>query len=412
MKLNNIFKPLTLGLALLSTPYTEASSNTCEEDYSNITASSAEKVFLTCLELAKKGDNFSQDKVSFMYALGQGTTQDDTKAFESIKNTVEGGNDDSALVMAFMYKYGLGIKKDTDKALKIYLMLSENGYAKGSSKAGLIYLSRNQDKEAFSSFKMAAEQGSSSAKYLLGLKYLARNSKEPLIEKDYKNVLKWLHELVEEGVVAEQLAEQLVEEGFVNKYVRLVNTHYILGMMYKGEGPKKDINKAINHLKKAAEEGDKDSQQVLSQRNSYETNNWDLRNDWSVTRYTDNKFNIEFINSHLGFSENQEKRIYFEIPQKLKKCLPADYSTAAGSFLETVWEFNNQAIKITMFCKAYSNSEETYISATPSSVEGHNFIINAFKKSSKPIMIKGAGLEFPVSAKGFSKVWGSISRAL
>ncbi|RLD84183.1 MAG: hypothetical protein DRJ10_01890, partial [Bacteroidetes bacterium] len=98
------------------------------------------------------------------------------------------------------------------------------------------------------------------------------------------------------------------------------------------------------------------------------------------------------------------KRIYFDITENLKECLPEDYTGAGGS-LKSIWEFNNQAISMNMFCTKYTESEETYISATPTSIEGSKFVINAFKKSVKPVLIKGAGTEFPVSAKRFSKVW-------
>ncbi len=111
----------------------------------------------------------------------------------------------------------------------------------------------------------------------------------------------------------------------------------------------------------------------------------------------------------MSFSKGGNKRIYFSIKgDKGSSCKPEDYKSKG--YLDSVWEFNDQAVSMLMFCNKYINTETYYISASPASAEGSKFVVNAFKKASHSVLIKGNGYKFPISAKGFSKVWNKISR--
>lgn len=69
--------------------------------------------------------------------------------------------------------------------------------------------------------------------------------------------------------------------------------------------------------------------------------------------------------------------------------------------------FNDQAIKMSRFCRKFSDSSETYYSYTPSTEQGHSFIINLFKTSTAPVelIIDNETLYIPV--KGFTRIWNN-----
>ena len=63
---------------------------------------------------------------------------------------------------------------------------------------------------------------------------------------------------------------------------------------------------------------------------------------------------------------------------------------------------------MTTFCKK-DNKDFYIISATPTTKEGSDFIVNTFMKHTGDVQVEGSGYNFPVSANGFTKVWNNKS---
>ncbi len=239
-------------------------------------------------------------------------------------------------------------------------------------------------KEAVKWFRKSAEQGLALAQDNLG----AMHSNGKGVPQNHKKALKWYRMAAEQGFAPAQSN---------------------LGIMYfYGQGVPRDHKEAFKWIKKAAEQGNSQAEQILKPK--YETYNWDIGTRRSTTQHRNNYLAYDLVlESSVGFSKGGGKNIYFGIIKgKDGSCKPEDYKSKG--YLDSVWEFNDQAVSMLMFCKKYSNSETYYISASPASVEGRKFVVNAFKKASDSVLIKGNGYKFPISAKGFSKVWNKISR--
>ncbi len=344
--------------------------------------------FVSCELQAKQGDAWAQNYLGAMYEKGQVVLQNHKEAVKWFRKSAEQGLALAQDNLGAMHSNGKGVPQNHKKALKWYRMAAEQGFANAQFNLGMMYEnghSVTQDyKEAVKWYSLAAEQGHVSAQFNLGvMRHLVQDTPQ-----NHKKALKWYRMAAEQGFAPAQSN---------------------LGIMYfYGQGVPRDHKEAFKWIKKAAEQGNSQAEQILKPK--YETYNWDIGTRRSTTQHRNNYLAYDLVlESSVGFSKGGGKNIYFGIIKgKDGSCKPEDYKSKG--YLDSVWEFNDQAVSMLMFCKKYSNSETYYISASPASVEGRKFVVNAFKKASDSVLIKGNGYKFPISAKGFSKVWNKISR--
>lgn len=70
--------------------------------------------------------------------------------------------------------------------------------------------------------------------------------------------------------------------------------------------------------------------------------------------------------------------------------------------------FNHQAVKMVRFCNKYHGENQTYYSYTPYTDEGHKYVVNLFKKSTKPVEVTVNGDTIDIPVIGFTKIWNSF----
>lgn len=104
-----------------------------------------------------------------------------------------------------------------------------------------------------------------------------------------------------------------------------------------------------------------------------------------------------------------ETRIYFRIEGNLSAC--------NKDLLPKVLEINGRQVAVNGYCNIYNDSSDYYVSLTPSSDEGLDYVIKTFKESSsdKWVRVRGFGETLgtakPFSAKGFTKAF-DLNRVL
>lgn len=187
---------------------------------------------------------------------------------------------------------------------------------------------------------------------------------------------------------------------------------YRLGEIYDfGRKNVIDVDKslAVKYYILAAAQGNEFAKTRLDERGSSRVvTDWNYSDSKPLSIYTSEFLEDTYLQGLVSFSKGQKKRLYFSVGYAAKSsaCDPKDYP---NGFLPAVWEFNGQAISMHTFCDKFNDSENHYINATAASDKGSQFVINAFVKASNTVQVKNEKLDMPLSAKGFSKVWGKMS---
>lgn len=113
---------------------------------------------------------------------------------------------------------------------------------------------------------------------------------------------------------------------------------------------------------------------------------------------------IKVLQAEISHSQSGKQRLYFtdSIYEGSSSC---KYESIVSS--TTTMIFNGQAVKMSSWCKKYSDTSNYYYSLTPTTEQGHNYIVNLFKIATSPIKIQynNETLYFPVT--GFTKAWNS-----
>ncbi len=123
--------------------------------------------------LAAKGNAVAQSTLGYMYAKGQGMSQDYKKAVVWYLKAAEQGDADAQTSLGVMYNVGQGVAQDYKKAVEWYRKAAEQGAANAQSNLGVMYTSgqgvEQDDREAASWYRKAAEQGNAPAQFNLGV---------------------------------------------------------------------------------------------------------------------------------------------------------------------------------------------------------------------------------------------------
>lgn len=189
---------------------------------------------------AKAGDKEAQYKVGTMLQQGKGVQQDTIAAAEWLRKSAQQGYSPAQNDLGTLYIQGLGVPQDYKEGAKWLSLAADQGNPYAQANLGWLYdngqgVPENKAK-AFSLYKAAADQGHANAQ--ANLAYMYENG----IGGATKNLK-----------IAAQYYEKSAEQG-------VTNAQYMIGIYYeKGIGVPKNINKAIQWLKKAAAQGDMDA---------------------------------------------------------------------------------------------------------------------------------------------------------
>ena len=168
------------------------------------------------MNLAKKGDAKSENKLAVMYDKGIGVKKNSTKALYWYKKAAKQGYKPAEYNLGFFYH----IRKRYEKALYWY---KKSGTTKGYLAVGAIYDYKKKYKQASYWYKKAVKRGNPEATSYLGNLYQHGLG----LKRDYKKAL--------------SLYNMAIKKGFYSAYVNL-------GVMYAlGQGVKKDKVKAYNY---------------------------------------------------------------------------------------------------------------------------------------------------------------------
>ncbi len=121
--------------------------------------------------LAESGDPAALNLLGLMHHYGQGTTEDDARAFELFRRAADGGLAAAQYTLANMYMYGYGIPEGTEEpereAVRLYIDAALGGNADSQYTLGLMLLAGSvviQDpEEAMVWIQRAAAQGHEAA---------------------------------------------------------------------------------------------------------------------------------------------------------------------------------------------------------------------------------------------------------
>lgn len=129
----------------------------------------------------------------------------------------------------------------------------------------------------------------------------------------------------------------------------------------------------------------------------------------TTTIYTQNK-NDEgsyiFFKTSLEYSKKYSTRVYFSVSLSFNSAC----SVPGTQLNSEMWEVNEQAIRMNLFCDDFADNNTTYISATPKTDAGLDFIVNALKRSADFIHVRTGETTFPVSAIGFTATWNANNK--
>ena len=238
-------------------------------------------------------------------------------------------------------------------------------------------------KTAFQEWKPLAEQEDARSQYMLGEMYLYGQG----VNKDYNQAFKWV------SLAAEQESEP---------------AQVMLGAMYLvGTGVTKSYKQAAKWFRLAAEQGYLPAQEYLKLLLEGKNTDWDLEKRIAlVILYDIDKSITTNITTKASSSTGGDRNLYFDIESDNLKC---EITKDSKKPTTSIWYFNSQTVKMLTWCKKHSDSGVYTLSFTPKSNKGRNFVVSAFRNAASTVAIKTDTLDFKMSAKGFTKVWNSIS---
>jgi hypothetical protein len=238
-------------------------------------------------------------------------------------------------------------------------------------------------KTAFLIWKPLADQGDAIAQSWVGRMYLDGQG----TPKDHGLAFKWLMRAAEQGDLDAQ-----GWLGYINEY---------------GEGRVKNYRQAIRWYTLSAEQGNKPSQDALKELLGGKRTDWNIEDKKAMAVFASINESIKkYISAIVSFSAAGNRNLYFQVEYENLKC---EITKGSKTPATRIWYFNNQAVKMNAWCRKFTNSEGHYLSLTPKSSKGFNFVLSAFRKAPSTVAIKTNTLYFKMSAKGFTKVWNSLS---
>ena len=252
-----------------------------------------------------------------------------------------------------------------------------------SIEVGMAAAKAGDFKTALQEWRPLADQGHKAAQFNLGMTYEYGLG----VTQSDKQAVKWFTLAADQGFSEAQ-------------------NH--LGFMYQiGKGVTKDFKQAVKWYRLAAEQGEVTAQDSLNELLEGKIFDWDLEDKVAVTVIFDLDESIKkYVKASVAFSSSGDRKLYFTVDYDNLKC---EITKDSKKPTTSIWYFNSQAIKMLPWCKKHSDSGVYTLSLTPKSNKGRNFVVSAFRKAPSAVSIKIDTLDFKMSAKGFTKVWNSVS---
>lgn len=137
-----------------------------------------------------------------------------------------------------------------------------------------------------------------------------------------------------------------------------------------------------------------------------ETYDWGTINGGfgASVQYTEYSDESKSFDALVGHSASGYQRIYFANYYDEDRNICS--STTSYPTTATII-FDDQAVKMSRWCKKFDDVDQYYYQYTPETDRGDSYVINLFKRATLPIKIHidGETLYFPVM--GFTKAWNN-----
>ena len=321
------------------------------------------------------------------YSLGIGVPKDDAEGVRWFKRAARQGHADAQVMLGGAYRLGEGVEQDHAQALYWYQLAAEKHNSAAQMNLAKIYEAGQgveQDHvKALHYYRLAAEQDHEAAQFELGLMYEAGEG----VEQDYAQAVRWYRRAAELGYQKAQ---------------------YQLGVKYaSGQGVIQNFSKAAHWAGLAIEKGfDASDGKLMTFLTDYEVERWGGTNA-NVT-YTAARQHGLLYDASIAYSKAGKKRVYFAYqlygdPNANPVCDgPSDQPEVI------VWHYNDQAVSMHVYCNQPKNGER-FVSASPSTSQGHSFVVDLFKRSVGSVDVKISGRKVPFSATGFTAAWSRLS---
>ena len=201
------------------------------------------QAFPVCSRAAKRGYVLAQSVLGWMYAKGEGVSQNDREAVKWYRLAAEQGIANAQSSLGVMYDNGYGVPENDREAVKWFRLAAEQGDANAQYNLGLMYANgygvTENDREAVKWFRLAAEQGFALAQFNLAVMYANGYG----VTKDDREAVKWYKLAADQGLATAQ---------------------FYLGVMYaNGYGVLENDREAVKWYRFAAEQGDAKAQSNL-----------------------------------------------------------------------------------------------------------------------------------------------------
>lgn len=165
----------------------------------------------------------------------------------------------------------------------------------------------------------------------------------------------------------------------------------------------RNYEKALRYYKLAASLGNEDARDLINRIGQFEIADWN--GSTSITGLVTDELAMTFLISEISYSESKRKSIWFSHGSSNVSLCDLEKTSEHE---ETIWLFGKQAVSMYKACKKNPYLESGtlgMIEATPKSDRGIEFIVNLFKKATKPVIVN----DYEVSTKGFTKAWNDTS---
>ena len=225
---------------------------------------------------AEQGDQYAQAALGIRLQEGKGTPKNDVEALKWFRLSANQGNDVAQNMMGECYFYGVGIEKNYEEAAKWYRKSAENGNADSQNELGHCYFNGhgvNKDMtESLKWHRRAADQGNAEGQYLVGLRHATGDG----IDKSESMAAIWYRRAANQGHAPAQFllgncyaiglgvkADPIETVKWYTKAADQGNTraqHYLGNCYYNGQGTTPNLAEAMKYWRLAAEAGYGESQ--------------------------------------------------------------------------------------------------------------------------------------------------------
>jgi TPR repeat protein len=267
----------------------------------------SQKEFEELKRKAESGFSWAQNNLGVMYATGNGTEKNTTKAFNWYKKAGDKGDPIAESNLGYLYQHGIGVDQDEGEANKLFNKSADQGHMPALVNLAIQEKSKGNLAEAIRLFRTAAEKGNLAAvlqlyslnasndynlteakkwlikaaelgdfksQYFLG--YWYSTGRSGTIPIDLKEGNKWYRIAAENGVLQ---AQQFLPDTYYDLhdyknamlYYKKLSSEklasyqcYGIGdMYYNGRGVEKNYSSAAKYFLIGATKGDADCQGYL-----------------------------------------------------------------------------------------------------------------------------------------------------